>query len=137
MTMATHNENRYQELVQRWRDNWNDNLEAMIDESYAPDCECVNMLTGVAYHGRGELRKVEHAMLNLDASRRMEIQSMVVVGNKVALQVYFYWNDTPTNGAVFLTFNAKGEIQTDNTYAQDPTGASTPGSKNFVPSLAS
>ena len=55
----------------------------MVDECYAEDCEVVNMMTGYTMHGREELRAIEHAMLQFDGTRRMEITNMSRAGTSL------------------------------------------------------
>jgi len=118
--------------VKHWEWTWNNAVDRMVDECYAPDCVVVNMFTGVTFHGREELRAVEHAMQQFDGTRRMEITRMVASGDTVAVQADAYWGDVASKACVFLTFNDEGLIVLDNSYGQDPSGASTPGTERFV-----
>jgi hypothetical protein len=123
--------------VKRWQSTWNDAVDRMVDECYAPDCVVVNMLTGHTMHGREELRAIEHAMQAFDGTRKMEITRMVASGDKVAIQMDALWNVARSKACVFLTFNDDGLISVDNSYGQDPSGASTPGTKSFLEFAAS
>ena len=77
----TEREQRNVERVKHWSWTWNNAVDRMVDECYAENCEVVNMMTGYTMHGREELRAIEHAMLQFDGARRMEITNIVASGN--------------------------------------------------------
>jgi hypothetical protein len=124
--MLTDIEKKNIERVHFWEWTWNNAVDRMVDECYAPDCMVVNMMTGYTMHGRDELRKIEHAMKSFDGSRRMEITRIVADGDTVAIQADANWGGVVTKACVFLTFNENGLIVLDNSYGQDPSGASSP-----------
>ncbi len=130
--MTGEREARNIELVRKWQDTWNNAVDRMVDECYAPDCTVVNMMTGYTMHGREELRAIEHAMMAFDGTRRMEIYRMVASGDQVAIEMDAYWGETRSKACVFLTFNDDGLIVKDNSYGEDPAGTSTPGSESFI-----
>ena len=130
--MLTKAENDNIERVKRWEWTWNNAVDRMVDECYAPDCVVVNMFTGHTLRGREELRQIEHAMLAFDGTRKMEITRMVASGDTVAVQADALWNGARSKACVFLTFNDDGLIVVDNSYGQDPSGASTPGTESFL-----
>jgi hypothetical protein len=78
------------------------------------------------------LRQIEHAMQAFDGTRRMEITRMVACDDVVAVQADAYWGSVASKACVFLTFGKDGLIVEDNSYGQDPSGASTPGSASFA-----
>lgn len=119
-------EKRNIERVKFWAWTWNNAVDRMVDECYAQNCEVVNMMTGYTMHGREELRAIEHAMLQFDGARRMEITNIVASGNCVAVQADAVWGETRSKACVFLTFDDAGMIVIDNSYGSDPSGASTP-----------
>jgi len=120
------------ERVKRWEWTWNNAVDRMVDECYAADCVVVNMFTGHTLRGREELRQIEHAMLAFDGTRKMEITRMVASGDTVAIQADALWDGVCSKACVFLTFNDDGLVVLDNSYGQDPSGASTPGSESFL-----
>ena len=130
--MLNEREQRNLQRVEHWAWTWNNAVDRMVDELYAPDCVVVNMLTGHTLRGREELRVIEHAMLAFDGTRRMEITRMVACDDKVAIQMDAHWGETVSKACVFLTFNDDGLIVVDNSYGQDPSGASTPGTEGFL-----
>jgi hypothetical protein len=130
--MSSEREARNVERVKHWAWTWNNAVDRMVDECYAPDCIVVNMFTGVTLRGREELRAIEHAMQKFDGTRRMEITRMVASGDTVAVQADAIWGEVRSKACVFLTFNDEGQVIEDNSYGQDPSGASTPGAKGFV-----
>jgi hypothetical protein len=130
--MLTDKERRNIERVKTWAWTWNNAVDRMVDECYAPDCAVVNMMSGVTLRGREALRQVEHAMQAFDGARRMEITRMVACDDVVAVQADAFWGNVASKACVFLTFGEDGLIVEDNSYGQDPSGASTPGSPAFV-----
>jgi limonene-1,2-epoxide hydrolase len=130
--MTGEREARNIELVKKWQDTWNNAIDRMVDECYAPDCTVVNMITGYTMHGREQLRAIEHAMMAFDGTRRMDIYRMVASGDQVAIEMDAYWGEARSKACVFLTFNDEGFIVKDNSYGEDVSGASTPGSENYL-----
>ena len=122
----TEKEKQNVERVKFWEWAWNNAVDRMVDECYAPDCTVVNMMTGYTMRGREELRAIEHAMSSFDGTRRMEITNIVASGDVVAIQADALWGDVRTKACAFLTFDDRGMIKIDNSYGQDPSGASTP-----------
>ena len=104
----TDREKRNIERVKHWSWTWNNAVDRMVDECYAQDCEVVNMMTGYTMHGREELRAIEHAMLQFDGTRRMEITNIVASGDVVAVQADAVWGDMRSKACVFLTFDDAG-----------------------------
>ena len=130
--MPNERERRNTELTRHWEKAWNEDPDRMVDECYAPDCVVVNMMTGYTMHGREELRAIEHAMMQYDGTRRMEITRMVASGDQVAIEMDALWGGARSKATVFLTFNDAGLIVLANSYGQDPSGLSTPGTESFI-----
>jgi hypothetical protein len=130
--MPSDKESRNMELTQRWQRYWNEDVDRMVDESYAPDCVVVNMFSGHEARGREALRVVEHAIAAFDGTRRMEITNMVARGDVVAVQADAIFGDYRGKAVAFLTYNDEGLIVSDHTYGEDPSGASVPSSFNYV-----
>jgi hypothetical protein len=130
--MLSEQEQRNLQRVDEWAWTWNNAVDRMVDELYAPDCVVVNMLTGHTLRGRDELRAIEHAMQVFDGTRRMEITRTVACDDKVAIQMDACWAGVNSKACVVLTFNADGLIVLDNSYGQDPSGASTPGTDGYL-----
>jgi len=114
------------ERVRHWEWTWNNDVMRMVDECYAPDCEVSDMMRGRTFHGRDELRLIEEQMMQMDASRKMNITRMVASGDTVAIEMDAYWGDGAqvAKSCVFLTFNDAGLITIDHSYGGDPGGAS-------------
>lgn len=129
--MQSEQERRTIERVQHWQWTWNNAVDRMVDECYAPDCVVVNMFTGHTLRGREELRAIEHAMMAFDGARAMEITRIVATADQAAIQMDALWNGARSTACVFLRFNDEGLIVSDNSYGQDPSGASTPGAEGF------
>jgi len=122
--MPTDPERRNIALTKQWERFWNEDVDRMVDESYAPDCVVINMFSGHEFNGRENLRAVEHAIMKFDGTRHMKITNMVASGNVVAVQADSIFGTYSGKSVVFLTFNDDGLIVSDNTYAEDPSGAS-------------
>ena len=122
----TEREKQNVERVKFWEWSWNNAVDRMVDECYATQCTVVNMMTGYTMRGREELRAIEHAMKSFDGTRRMEITNIVASGDVVAIQADVVWGEVRSKACAFLTFDEHGMIVVDNSYGQDPSGASTP-----------
>jgi hypothetical protein len=118
-------EARNMERVKHWEWTWNNDVMRMVDECYAEDCRVTDMFRGRTFNGREELRLIEKQMMEMDASRRMEITRMVPSGDTVAIEMDASWGDGSAivKSCVFLTFNADGLIIEDHSYGGDPNGA--------------
>jgi nuclear transport factor 2 (NTF2) superfamily protein len=112
------------ERTRLWELTWNSDPMRMVDECYAPDCEVRDMIRGLTFHGREELRAVEKQILATDSTRRMKITKMVPSGDTVAVEMDAYWLDDTVSitACVVLTFGADGLILSDHTYSGDPLG---------------
>lgn len=130
--MPSETERRNIELTRQWAWNWNNDVDRMVDQSYASDCVVVNMFSGHEAHGREALRQLEHAIAAFDGTRRMEITNMVASGDVVAVQADAIFGAYQGKAVAFLTFDSEGLIVSDNTYGEDPSGASLPTSDNYV-----
>lgn len=118
-------EERNLERVKHWQWAWNNDVMRMVDECYAENCEVTDMLRGRTFHGRDELRLIERQMMEMDASRHMQITRMVPSGDTVAIEMDASWGAgaVVVKSCVFLTFDEAGFIITDHSYGGDPQGA--------------
>jgi hypothetical protein len=121
----TDTETRNLERARHWEWTWNNAVDRMVDECYAPDCEVSDMFRGRTFRGRDELRAIEHQMMSVDATRRMKVTRMVASGDVVAMEMDSSWqNGTIVQKAcVVLTFDANGMIVSDHSYGGDPVNA--------------
>lgn len=124
--MPSEEERRNLERVKHWEWTYNNAVDRMVDECYAPDCVVVAMHQGMTLNGREELRQLEHTISANNASRRMEITRTVASGDTVAIQVDAVSAERRSKACIFLTFNSDGLITLDNTYAYDPSAAAAP-----------
>lgn len=120
----TDQERRNLEAVKRWEETYNADVEKMVDEVYAPDCEVVDMLRGVTLRGREELRAFERRMLELAPQRRLRVRKAVASGDTVALECEGIFPAATFPACVFLVFDGRGQVKQDHSYAADPTGQS-------------
>ena len=120
----TEQERRNLAAVQRWEDTYNHDVEKMVDEVYAPDCEVVDVLRGVTLRGREALRAFERRMVELAPQRRLRVLKAVASGDTVALECEGIFPGATFPACVFLVFDERGQVKQDHSYAADPTGKS-------------
>jgi len=108
----------------RWEKTYNDDVDAMVDELYAENCEVTAMLTGMTLRGRAELRALEHKISAAMPSRKLKVVRAIASGDVVAAECTGHFGPTTVNAVVVLTFDANGQIVSDHTYSPDPTGQS-------------
>jgi hypothetical protein len=119
----TEQERRNLEAVKRWEATYNDEIEKMVDEVYAPDCEVVDVFRGATLRGREELRVLERRICQLMPTRRLRVVKAVASGDTVALECEGIFPTGTFPAVVFLVFDANGQVKQDHTYAPDPGGA--------------
>jgi hypothetical protein len=121
----TETERRNLAAVDRWEQTYNNDVERMVDECYAPDCEVHNVLAGVVYHGREGLREIERLILAAQIDRRMHVVKKFASGDDVAVEAQATFGERRFKACVILSFNREGFIKSDHTYSPDPTGLTT------------
>ena len=121
----TPTETRNLAVVDRWEDTYNNAVDRMVDECYAPDCEVHNMLAGTVFHGREGLRAIEHEIQKVQVDRKLRVLKKFASGDSVAVECEGIFGALRFKACVILTFNADGQIISDHTYSPDPTGTST------------
>jgi hypothetical protein len=103
------------ELVAQWADAFNDDLERLITELYAPDC----LVNGFVF-GQDRFRKFEQRVLAAAPKRTVRVDRTHAVGDVVAVEGVLL---DPDQGADWqLPFCAvltwrDGKVVSDNTYA--------------------
>jgi ketosteroid isomerase-like protein len=117
------------EATEVWERLFNEDVERMCDECYAPDCVVSSMADGQTLLGREHLRQAEQAQLAAFPDRRLAITNRIVAGDTVVAEGT--WSGThadqttgaiaatePTsmNVCIVLTFR-NGLIVSDHTYA--------------------
>ena len=115
-------ERRNLEAVKRWEETYNHDVEKMVDEVYAADCEVVDVLRGVTLHGREQLRALERKISAAAPTRALRVLKAVASGDTVALECEGRFPSGAFPACVFLVFDAQGRVQQDHTYAPDPAG---------------
>jgi hypothetical protein len=118
----TEQERRNLEAVKRWEETYNHDIEKMVDEVYAADCEVVDMLRGATLRGREELRALERRICELAPTRQLRVRKAVASGDTVALECEGIFPTGSFPACVFLVFDARGQVKQDHTYAPDPAG---------------
>jgi hypothetical protein len=117
-------EQRNIERTKHWERAWNNDVMRMVDECYSVDCEVRDMIRGLVFNGREELREVEKQIIAADATRRMSITKMVASGDTVGVEMDAFWRDGAISitSCVVLTYDDDGLIVSDHTYSGDPLG---------------
>jgi len=118
----TEREARNLAAVDRWEDTYNNDVEQMVDECYAQDCEVHNMFAGAVYRGREALRDIERQIQKAQVDRRMRVVNKFAHGDQVAVEAQATFGPHTFSACVILTFDEQGLITTDHTYSPDPTG---------------
>ena len=118
----TEQERRNLEAVKRWEDTYNFDVEKMVDEVYAADCEVVNMFAGATFRGREQLREVERQISAAMPERKLRVVKAVASGDTVALECEGSFPTGTFPAVVFLVFDERGQVKQDHTYSPDPTG---------------
>ena len=127
----TSEEQRNLERVALWAQTYNEDVERMVNEVYAEDCEVQNMSTGHVVRGREEFLALEREIEKQSPGRKVIVKRTVAAGNVVALEAEGQFSGGVTlEGSVFLTFDSEGLIVNDRTYLSDPTGALSPSSNS-------
>lgn len=70
-------------LVEHWQQTYNDDVEAMIKDCYAPDAEV--MFTGASAKGHAQFLKLEKAIATAAPGRMMRIDRVLFAGNDRAI----------------------------------------------------
>jgi len=105
---------QHRELVERWAEAFNTDVDRLIDELYAPDCEFLGVQLG---HDR--LRKFEHRVLAAAPRRAVRVDATHEAGDVVTVEGVLV---DPDRGAEWtLPFCAvltwrDGRVARDNTY---------------------
>jgi ketosteroid isomerase-like protein len=107
-------------VAQLWVDTYNHDVERMVDECYAPDCEVQHMSSGLVLRGREELRTLERAVLQAVPERRMWVRRCIPASDTVVMEIAATIGtgdvgSRTTNACVVLTFR-DGLIVSDHTY---------------------
>ena len=118
----TDQEKRNLAAVKRWEATYNDDVEKMVDEVYAANCEVVDVFRGVTLRGREELRDLERRILASAPQRKLRVLKAVAAGDTVALECEGIFPFGSFPACVFLVFDANAQVKQDHTYAPDPAG---------------
>jgi predicted SnoaL-like aldol condensation-catalyzing enzyme len=103
-------------VAAKWAETWNTDVERMIEECYASDCEVFDMHGGHVFHGRDGLREIEHQMLAAAPSRKMVVNRAIAGGDTVVMECdVIGFTPEPAKACAVLTFR-DGKIVTDHSY---------------------
>lgn len=108
-------------IVDQWEETYNNAVDRMVDECYAPHCEVIDMCNGYTLTGREKLRAFEHKILKRVPGRTLKVVKKFASGDSVAVETESIFGAQTLKACVILTFNDEGLIISDHTYAQMPT----------------
>jgi ketosteroid isomerase-like protein len=119
---VTPEEERNIALVQKWATTWNEEVDRMVDECYAPDCVVEDMGGRQVFRGREELRGIEHQMLAAAPTRKMVVNRTIASGDTVVVEVdSIGLTPEPVKACVVLTIR-DGLIISDHSYGPPAPG---------------
>jgi len=108
-------------VVDHWEETYNNAVDRMVDECYAPNCEVIDMCSGYALTGRDKLRAFEHKILKRVPDRKLKVLKKFANGDSVAVEMEGLFGPQTFKACVILTFNDEGLIISDHTYARMPS----------------
>ena len=79
----TEKQQKILEVVKRWEHNYNEDVEKMVTESYAPDARVA--FTGASVKGKAQFLKLEKAIKGAAPGRKMRIDRILFAGDDVAI----------------------------------------------------
>lgn len=122
----TPEEERNVALVEKWATTWNEAVDRMVDECYAPDCIVEDMGGGHAFHGREELRGIEHQMLAAAPNRKMVVNRVIASGDTVVVECdAIGMTPEPVKACAVLRIR-DGLIISDHSYGPPAPGGAPP-----------
>jgi hypothetical protein len=71
------------EVIERWEETYNTDVEKMIKETYAPDANVV--FTGASAKGHEQFLKLEKAIVGAAPGRKMRIDRILFSGDDIAI----------------------------------------------------
>jgi hypothetical protein len=118
---VTPGEERNSEATDGWLASWNDDVDRMVDEYYAPDCEVILVQSGEVLRGREELRQFEHGLMQTFPARGSSLARKIVSGDTVVVELerrgYGTDGESIRRSCIVLTFNEHAQVLSDHSYA--------------------
>jgi ketosteroid isomerase-like protein len=115
-------EKRNLEVVERWAQTYNSDIERMVTECYAENCKVSSMLSGAVIEGQPRFLKLELRVAKVSPRRHLRIDHTHVAGDVVVVEATLF---DPDQGAdwkspfcAVLTLK-DGKIIEDRTYMDD------------------
>lgn len=119
----TERERRNLEAVKRWEETYNHDIEALVDDVYAEDCEIVDVLRGVTFRGREKLRAFERRTAAAAPTRSLRVLRAIASGDSVAIEAEGRFPTGTFALCAFLVFDDAGRVAQDRTYMTGPPAA--------------
>jgi len=107
------------ELVKRWEDTYNENVEAMVSECYNPTASVY--FTGGEVHGKDQFLRLEKAILAAAPGRKMRVDRVILAGDDTVVVEAVVLNDEdPGYSSPFCAILTvrDGKILLDHTYLE-------------------
>jgi hypothetical protein len=121
----TAEEDRNLKVTDTWVETYNNAVERMVDECYAPDCVVEEMIGGRVFRGREELRAVELQIRAAAPARRMAPTRIFATGDTVVVETLAFgtpgFEDASEGRKAVIVLRFKdGLIVSDHTYGGGP-----------------
>jgi ketosteroid isomerase-like protein len=115
-------EERNLEVVKRWAETYNNDVDLMVSECYAENCSAASMLGGSKIEGHSPFRKLERRVLKAAPKRKIRLEHTHAAGDVVVVEATLL---DPDQGDAWqspfcavLTFK-DGKIVEDRTYLDE------------------
>ena len=115
-------EERNLEVVKRWAEMYNHDVERFVRECYAENCSAASMLGGSKIEGHSPFLKLEQRVLKAAPRRNIRLQHTHAAGNVVVVEATLFDPDQGDEWkspfCAVLTFK-DGKIIEDRTYLDE------------------
>ena len=110
------------EVVKLWAETYNNDVDRMVNECYAENCEVSSMFGGAIIEGRPRFLKLEQRVVKVAPRRNIRLDRTHAVGNVVVVEATLFDPDQGDEWlspfCAILTFK-DGRIVEDRTYLDD------------------
>ena len=115
-------EKRNLEVVKRWAETYNHDVERFVPECYAENCSAASMLSGAKIEGRSRFLKLERRVLKVAPRRKIRLEHTHAAGDVVVVEATLFDPDKGDEWqspfCAVLTFK-DGKIVEDRTYLDE------------------
>ena len=115
-------EERNLEVVKRWAETYNNDVERMVSECYAENCRVSSIFGGATIEGRSRFQKLEQRVLKAAPRRKIRLKHTHATGDVVVVEATLFDPDQGDEWqspfCAVLTFK-DGKIVEDRTYLDE------------------